>query len=60
MCKRKITHTITGDSDHATLGQHVLSGSLSGVISQTIIYPLEIIKTRMTVATTNEYKYVID
>lgn len=59
MCKRKITHTITGDSDHATLGQHVLSGSLSGVISQTIIYPLEIIKTRMTVASANEYRSIL-
>jgi solute carrier family 25 phosphate transporter 23/24/25/41 len=56
MCKRKITHAISGNSDHATLLQHILSGSLSGVASQSIIYPLEIIKTRMTVATTNEFK----
>eukprot|EP01125_Pyxidicula_operculata_P019523 TRINITY_DN7098_c0_g1_i1.p1 TRINITY_DN7098_c0_g1~~TRINITY_DN7098_c0_g1_i1.p1 ORF type:complete len:317 (-),score=33.82 TRINITY_DN7098_c0_g1_i1:63-1013(-) len=58
--KRYVTGAITGDPDKATLLQHIVSGSLSGAISQTFIYPLEVVKTRLTVSDTGEFRSVFD
>ena len=33
------------------------AGSLAGGVSQTVIYPMEVMKTRMALRKTNEYRY---
>lgn len=38
-----------------TLSQRILSGGIAGAASQTLIHPLDVIKTQMTVATKAEY-----
>ncbi|XP_054567626.1 calcium-binding mitochondrial carrier protein SCaMC-1-like isoform X2 [Eptesicus fuscus] len=40
--------------------QRFISGSLAGVTAQTCIYPIEVIKTRLTVGTTGQYSGIID
>jgi len=42
------------------LGERIFTGALAGVISQTMIYPLEITKTRLAVATTGTYRGIFD
>ncbi|XP_005860183.1 PREDICTED: calcium-binding mitochondrial carrier protein SCaMC-1 [Myotis brandtii] len=40
--------------------QRFVSGSLAGVTAQTCIYPMEVIKTRLTVGKTGQYSGIID
>ncbi|XP_055474150.1 calcium-binding mitochondrial carrier protein SCaMC-1-like [Psammomys obesus] len=48
--------------DDANLGvlQRFIAGSMAGATSQTCIYPLEVIKTRLMVGKTGEYSGIID
>ncbi|KAM4696414.1 mitochondrial adenyl nucleotide antiporter SLC25A25 isoform 5-T5 [Rhinophrynus dorsalis] len=49
-------------SDQETLGIHerFVSGSLAGVISQSSIYPMEVLKTRMALRKTGQYQGMLD
>ncbi|XP_078091128.1 mitochondrial adenyl nucleotide antiporter SLC25A24-like [Mustelus asterias] len=49
-------------SSHATLAVHerFVAGSLAGVTSQTLIYPMEILKTRMGLGRTGQYTGIFD
>ena len=49
-----------GDKSQATLGQLFVAGSVSGVVLTTSTYPLEMVKTRITVAEKGEYSSVLD
>ncbi|XP_002715499.1 mitochondrial adenyl nucleotide antiporter SLC25A24 isoform X2 [Oryctolagus cuniculus] len=40
--------------------QRFISGSLAGATAQTCIYPMEVLKTRLAVATTGEYSGITD
>ncbi len=40
--------------------ERFLAGSLAGGVSQSIIYPMEVMKTRMALRNTNEYSGVVD
>eukprot|EP00746_Dinoflagellata_sp_MGD_P107871 gnl/MRDRNA2_/MRDRNA2_45989_c0_seq1.p1 gnl/MRDRNA2_/MRDRNA2_45989_c0~~gnl/MRDRNA2_/MRDRNA2_45989_c0_seq1.p1 ORF type:complete len:333 (-),score=38.26 gnl/MRDRNA2_/MRDRNA2_45989_c0_seq1:302-1300(-) len=43
-----------------SLSQRIFSGGVAGAVSQTFIYPLEVIKTRLTVAERGEYQGIVD
>ncbi|XP_058515745.1 mitochondrial adenyl nucleotide antiporter SLC25A24 isoform X1 [Ochotona princeps] len=48
------------DDAHVGVLRRFISGSLAGATAQTCIYPLEVLKTRLAVATTGEYSGIID
>eukprot|EP01087_Luapelamoeba_hula_P001649 TRINITY_DN1136_c0_g1_i1.p1 TRINITY_DN1136_c0_g1~~TRINITY_DN1136_c0_g1_i1.p1 ORF type:complete len:609 (+),score=117.79 TRINITY_DN1136_c0_g1_i1:131-1957(+) len=51
---------ICQDSDKPRILERFLAGSAAGVASQTLIYPLEITKTRLAVARDGEYRGIFD
>jgi len=55
--KRLIRH-----NSNRELGLHerFLAGSMAGGISQTVIYPLEVLKTRLALRKTGQYKGIMD
>ncbi|XP_051021712.1 calcium-binding mitochondrial carrier protein SCaMC-1-like [Acomys russatus] len=48
-----------GDANLGVL-QRFIAGSMAGATSQTFIYPMEVIKTRLILANTGEYSGIID
>lgn len=42
------------------IGKRFIAGSIAGSLSQTVIYPLEVLKTRLCLRHTGQYKGVID
>ena len=48
------------DTDHADVGTRFVTGSIAGLVSQTIIYPLEVIKTRIALSETGLYSSMWD
>ena len=49
-----------GETDRELLMyERFCAGSLAGGVSQTVIYPMEVMKTRMALRKTNEYRYEI-
>jgi len=52
---------IKGDSDRQlAIYERLISGSLAGSLSQSIIYPMEVIKTRLCIRTTGQYNGIAD
>ncbi|XP_044162273.1 calcium-binding mitochondrial carrier protein SCaMC-2 isoform X3 [Bufo gargarizans] len=49
-------------SDQETLGirERLVAGSLAGVIAQSSIYPMEVLKTRMALRKTGQYRGMLD
>ncbi|XP_048774292.1 mitochondrial adenyl nucleotide antiporter SLC25A25-like isoform X2 [Ostrea edulis] len=55
---KKIIH---GDSkEELRVGERLLAGSLAGATAQTIIYPMEVLKTRLAIRKTGQYKGILD
>ena len=53
---RAVSRRVAGGDPHsATLPQRMLAGGLAGAASQTLIHPVDVIKTQMTVAENGEY-----
>ncbi|XP_041031321.1 calcium-binding mitochondrial carrier protein SCaMC-3-like [Carcharodon carcharias] len=50
------------DDSHSKLDLHqrFIAGSLAGVTAQTIVYPMEVLKTRLALGTTGQYKGIND
>ncbi|GAB1602492.1 calcium-binding mitochondrial carrier protein SCaMC-2-like [Argonauta hians] len=48
------------DNEELRVAERFVSGSLAGAISQTIIYPMEVLKTRLAVRKTGQYKGILD
>ncbi|XP_048219389.1 calcium-binding mitochondrial carrier protein SCaMC-1-like [Perognathus longimembris pacificus] len=48
------------DDAHVGILERFIAGSLAGATAQTCIYPMEVVKTRLTVGKTGEYSGVID
>ena len=48
------------DTHHADVGTRFVTGSVAGLVSQTIIYPLEVIKTRIALSETGLYSSMWD
>ncbi len=56
-----IKRYIRGDQDREMLlYERFMAGSAAGGISQSIIYPLEVLKTRMALRKTDEVKGIVD
>eukprot|EP00667_Euglena_gracilis_P011352 EG_transcript_11597 len=51
---------LAADPKNATVAERLCAGALAGVVSQTCIYPLETIKTRMAIANTGTYRGIWD
>ncbi|KAM4603294.1 mitochondrial adenyl nucleotide antiporter SLC25A23 [Polymixia lowei] len=58
----KIKRVIRGSNETGSLKVHerFLAGSLAGAIAQTAIYPMEVLKTRLTLRTTGQYSGIAD
>ena len=50
---------IIEDPDNVKVHERLLSGSLAGVLAQTIIYPMEVCKTRLAVSPEGQYRGLI-
>ncbi len=51
---KKLLHPSSPNQEPGTV-ERVAAGSLAGLISQTAIYPMEVLKTRMATAKTGQY-----
>ncbi|XP_064179665.1 mitochondrial adenyl nucleotide antiporter SLC25A23-like isoform X3 [Anguilla rostrata] len=62
MAYEQIKKIIRGSKDGASLRvqERFLAGSLAGATAQTAIYPLEVLKTRLTLRTTGQYSGLTD
>ncbi|XP_076001673.1 mitochondrial adenyl nucleotide antiporter SLC25A23 [Genypterus blacodes] len=58
----KIKQVIRGKNDRRTLRIHerFVAGSLAGAMAQTTIYPMEVLKTRLTLRKTGQYSGIAD
>jgi len=58
----QIKRWIKGGDSRRELKAHerFVAGSLAGVLSQTLIYPLEVVKTRLVIRNTGQYKGILD
>ncbi|XP_072398943.1 calcium-binding mitochondrial carrier protein SCaMC-2 isoform X2 [Diabrotica undecimpunctata] len=57
----QVKRLIKGDSQHAlSIYERFCAGALAGGISQTAIYPLEVLKTRLALRKTGQYKSIAD
>lgn len=50
---------VAADPTNIKFDERFLAGCIAGAFSQTLIYPLEIVKTRMTVAAPNMYRSAV-
>lgn len=48
------------DTEHADIFTRFVTGSVAGLVSQTIVYPLEVIKTRIALSEPGLYRNVGD
>ncbi|PVD21912.1 hypothetical protein C0Q70_17715 [Pomacea canaliculata] len=60
MAYEQIKAMVKGDSKEIGVGQRLLSGSAAGAIAQTLIYPMEVMKTRLTLRKTGQYDGMFD
>ncbi|KAK2142548.1 hypothetical protein LSH36_940g01003 [Paralvinella palmiformis] len=56
----QIKKFFTGKSNETTIVERFASGSMAGAIAQTCIYPMEVIKTRLAVSKSGQYKGILD
>ncbi len=56
----KLVFTGVNKNREPTIIERFLSGSIAGGMAQSIIYPLEVIKTRMVLRKTGEYSSIFD
>lgn len=57
----QVKRLIKGDSIHPlTIYERFCAGALAGGISQSAIYPLEVLKTRLALRKTGQYKSILD
>lgn len=47
-------------SGEITIMERFLAGSFAGAISQTVIYPMEVLKTRFCLRSTGQYSGILD
>jgi len=57
----KVKRIIKGDMDRELkIYERFLAGSFAGAFSQSVIYPLEVLKTRLALRKTGQYKGILD
>lgn len=61
MVYEQVKRFIRGDSNRPlTIFERFVSGAVAGCVSQTAIYPLEVLKTRLAIRKTGQYSGVFD
>jgi solute carrier family 25 phosphate transporter 23/24/25/41 len=50
---------VSSDPDNVTVGERFLAGAAAGVCAQTLVYPLEITKTRMALSVKGEFSGIL-
>lgn len=56
----QIKKAIKGDKTaDLNIFERIISGSIAGLISQTFIFPLEVLKVRMALSTTGQYNGIL-
>ncbi|KAF4076564.1 hypothetical protein AMELA_G00216420 [Ameiurus melas] len=51
---------LSSDGDKIETAQRFMAGSLAGATAQTSIYPMEVVKTRLTLRSTRQYSGMVD
>ncbi|XP_056678541.1 mitochondrial adenyl nucleotide antiporter SLC25A23 isoform X3 [Monodelphis domestica] len=60
MAYEQIKWAIRGQQETLRVQERFVAGSLAGATAQTIIYPMEVLKTRLTLRRTGQYKGLLD
>ncbi|XP_061469886.1 mitochondrial adenyl nucleotide antiporter SLC25A23-like isoform X2 [Rhineura floridana] len=60
MAYEQIKRVIRGQQETLRVQERFIAGSLAGATAQTIIYPMEVLKTRLTLRKTGQYSGVAD
>ncbi|XP_021100792.1 calcium-binding mitochondrial carrier protein SCaMC-3 isoform X3 [Heterocephalus glaber] len=60
MAYEQIKRAIRGQQDTLHVQERFVAGSLAGATAQTIIYPMEVLKTRLTLRRTGQYSGLLD
>ncbi|XP_061881145.1 calcium-binding mitochondrial carrier protein SCaMC-2-A isoform X2 [Entelurus aequoreus] len=60
MAYEQIKRLIGGDKTSLSILERFVAGSLAGVIAQSSIYPMEVLKTRLALRTTGQYTGISD
>uniref|UniRef100_A0A8D0HB93 Solute carrier family 25 member 23 n=1 Tax=Sphenodon punctatus TaxID=8508 RepID=A0A8D0HB93_SPHPU len=60
MAYEQIKRAIRGQQETLRVQERFVAGSLAGATAQTIIYPMEVLKTRLTLRKTGQYSGVAD
>uniref|UniRef100_A0AAQ4PMU4 EF-hand domain-containing protein n=1 Tax=Gasterosteus aculeatus aculeatus TaxID=481459 RepID=A0AAQ4PMU4_GASAC len=60
MAYEQIKQLIGSDKASLNIAERFVAGSLAGVIAQSIIYPMEVLKTRLALRTTGQYSGISD
>uniref|UniRef100_A0A8C5Y5N5 Solute carrier family 25 member 23 n=1 Tax=Microcebus murinus TaxID=30608 RepID=A0A8C5Y5N5_MICMU len=60
MAYEQIKRAILGHQETLHVQERFVAGSLAGATAQTIIYPMEVLKTRLTLRRTGQYKGLLD
>ncbi|XP_058393923.1 mitochondrial adenyl nucleotide antiporter SLC25A23 isoform X2 [Diceros bicornis minor] len=60
MAYEQIKRAIRGQQETLHVQERFVAGSLAGATAQTIIYPMEVLKTRLTLRRTGQYKGLWD
>lgn len=58
--KRHVAKVTGGNQDDLSIAEKFFAGASAGLVSQTVVYPLEIVKTRLALSVTGEFKSVPD
>ncbi|XP_051684959.1 mitochondrial adenyl nucleotide antiporter SLC25A23 isoform X2 [Oryctolagus cuniculus] len=60
MAYEQIKRAIRGQQETLHVQERFVAGSLAGATAQTIIYPMEVLKTRLTLRRTGQYQGLLD
>ncbi|XP_061625144.1 calcium-binding mitochondrial carrier protein SCaMC-2-A [Phyllopteryx taeniolatus] len=60
MAYEQIKHLIGSDKQTLSISERFMAGSLAGVIAQSAIYPMEVLKTRLALRKTGQYAGISD
>ncbi|XP_068083445.1 mitochondrial adenyl nucleotide antiporter SLC25A23-like [Anabrus simplex] len=59
-CYDAVKHKIKGNQKEFTIYQRFIAGSAAGCVTQTVLYPMEVVRTRLTLRKTGQYSGMVD